>query len=80
MEFNVLTACILGGVNIKGGEGTITGMLLGTLILMVLLNGMQMMGVDSFFQSVATGVVLYIAVLLNTLMSRFGMSIKTSGA
>ncbi|MDR0651841.1 MAG: ABC transporter permease [Synergistaceae bacterium] len=80
MEFNVLTACILGGVNIKGGEGTITGMLLGTLILMVLLNGMQMMGVDSFFQSVATGVVLYIAVLLNTLMSRFRMKVKNIGA
>jgi ribose/xylose/arabinose/galactoside ABC-type transport system permease subunit len=38
------------------------------------------MGVDSFFQSVATGVVLYIAVLLNTLMNRFRMSVKTSGA
>jgi ribose/xylose/arabinose/galactoside ABC-type transport system permease subunit len=70
MEFNVLAACILGGVNIKGGEGSITGVLIGTLILMILLNGMQMMGVDTFYQSVATGIVLYAAVLLNA-ASRF---------
>ncbi|MDR3164846.1 MAG: ABC transporter permease [Synergistaceae bacterium] len=79
MEFNVLTACILGGVNIKGGEGTMTGTLLGALILMVLLNGMQMMGVDSFFQSVATGAALYIAVFLNTFMGRLRMNTRTSG-
>jgi ribose/xylose/arabinose/galactoside ABC-type transport system permease subunit len=72
MEFNVLAASILGGVNIKGGEGSVTGVFLGTLILMVLINGMQMMGVGSFYQTVATGIVLYIAVLLNAFISRFG--------
>lgn len=66
MEFNVVAACILGGVNIKGGEGTVTGVLIGTIILVVLINGMQMMGVDSFYQQVVTGVVLYLAVLLNS--------------
>jgi ribose/xylose/arabinose/galactoside ABC-type transport system permease subunit len=72
MEFNVLAASILGGVNIKGGEGSITGVFLGTLILMVLINGMQMMGVGSFYQTVATGIVLYLAVLLNAFIGRFG--------
>jgi ribose/xylose/arabinose/galactoside ABC-type transport system permease subunit len=70
MEFNVLAASILGGVNIKGGEGSTIGVFFGTLILMVLINGMQMMGVGSFYQTVATGIVLYIAVLLNAFIGR----------
>ena len=72
MEFNVLVATILGGVNIKGGEGSITGVFLGSLILMVLINGMQMMGIGSFYQTLATGIVLYIAVLLNVLVGKIG--------
>ncbi len=67
MEFSVIAAVILGGVNIKGGEGTIAGVVLGTLILMILTNGMKMMNIDSFFQQVVTGVVLYVAVLVNAL-------------
>lgn len=67
MEFSVIAAVILGGVNIKGGEGTILGVVIGTLILMILTNGMQMMGIDSFFQQIVTGIVLYVAVLVNSL-------------
>jgi ribose/xylose/arabinose/galactoside ABC-type transport system permease subunit len=70
MEFNVLAACILGGVNIKGGEGSIIGVFLGTLILTILINGMQMMGVQSFYQTVATGIVLYLAVLFYAFIGR----------
>jgi ribose/xylose/arabinose/galactoside ABC-type transport system permease subunit len=64
MEFAVIAGCILGGVNIKGGEGTITGMLLGTIILALLTNGMNMMGVNAFYQQVATGIVLLVAILI----------------
>jgi ribose/xylose/arabinose/galactoside ABC-type transport system permease subunit len=65
MEFNVIAGCILGGVNIKGGDGTIFGMLIGTIILAILTNGMNMMGVNAFYQQVATGVVILVAVLIN---------------
>jgi ribose/xylose/arabinose/galactoside ABC-type transport system permease subunit len=64
MEFAVIAGCILGGVNIKGGDGTITGMLLGTIILALLTNGMNMMGINAFYQQVATGIVLLVAVLI----------------
>ncbi len=64
MEFAVIAGCILGGVSIKGGDGTITGMLLGTIILALLTNGMNMMGVNAFYQQVATGIVLLVAVLI----------------
>ena len=64
MEFTVIAGCILGGVSIKGGDGTISGMLLGTVILALLTNGMNMMGVNAFYQQVAIGVVLLMAVLI----------------
>jgi ribose/xylose/arabinose/galactoside ABC-type transport system permease subunit len=64
MEFSVIAGCILGGINIKGGDGTVTGMLIGTVILIILTNGMNMMGVNAFYQQVATGVVILIAVLI----------------
>ena len=64
MEFAVIAGCILGGVSIKGGDGTITGMLLGTILLALLTNGMNMMGVNAFYQQVATGIILLVAVLI----------------
>jgi len=66
-EFRVVAACILGGVDIKGGEGTIAGVFTGTAIMVVLINGMLMMGVDSFYQDVATGIVLLAAVMINSM-------------
>lgn len=67
MEFAVIAACILGGVNIKGGEGSILGVTIGTAIMAVLVNGMQMMDIQSFYQNVVTGIVLLGAVLINHL-------------
>ena len=63
MDFEVVAACILGGVNIKGGEGTIIGVVIGTFIIACLKNGMQLMGIDIFYQNVMTGIVLILAVL-----------------
>lgn len=65
MEFSVISSCILGGVNIKGGEGSIVGVVLGTSILAILTNGMQMMDIQAFFQQVVIGIVLLAAVLIN---------------
>jgi ABC-type xylose transport system permease subunit len=70
MEFNVLSACILGGVNIKGGAGSIIGVVIGTFLLAILINGMQMIGIQSFYQQVITGIVLLAAVLINYMVSR----------
>ena len=70
MEFNVISACILGGVNIKGGEGSIAGVVIGTFLLAILTNGMQMMDIGSFYQQVVIGVVLLAAVLINVFSNR----------
>lgn len=66
-EFSVLVACVLGGTSIKGGEGSIVGMLGGALITVLLDNGMNMLNIQSFFQMVVKGSVLLIAILIYTL-------------
>lgn len=76
MDFDVVAACVLGGVNMAGGEGTITGVVIGTFIIVALKNGMQLMGIDSFYQNVATGVVLFIAVLVFSLFDMLAMKKK----
>lgn len=61
-EFGVITACVLGGVSIAGGEGKLGGVLVGLLITGVLNNGLIMAGVTEYYQMIITGAVLIIAV------------------
>ena len=75
-EFSVISACVLGGVNIKGGSGTVTGVVIGSYLLFTLTNGMRMMGIDTFFQQVVVGIVLLGAVLINSLVDRKSMKRK----
>lgn len=61
-EFDVLTAVVLGGVSVNGGVGKISNVISGILIIGVLNNGLVLMGVNTYIQSVIKGVVLLIAV------------------
>jgi ribose transport system permease protein len=63
-EFEVLAACVLGGISIKGGEGSIGRMVIGALIIGVLNNGMNMLDISSFYQQVVKGAVLLLAISL----------------
>jgi len=62
LEFDCLTAALLGGVSFKGGEGTIFGLIVGMLIIGVLNNAMQLAAFPDFSQTVVKGAVLLIAV------------------
>jgi ribose transport system permease protein len=62
LEFDCLTAALLGGVSFKGGEGTIFGLIIGILIIGVLNNAMQLASFPDFYQNVVKGAVLLIAV------------------
>jgi ribose transport system permease protein len=64
-ELVVLTAILLGGVSLLGGEGTIFGVLTGVLFLGLLGNGLILIGVASFWQNVASGVALILAIGLS---------------
>jgi D-xylose transport system permease protein len=65
MELDAVAACVIGGVSLKGGRGSVAGVLFGALIMAVLLNGMTLIAVDPQVKMVARGVVLVAAVWLD---------------
>jgi len=64
-EFTVIAACVIGGVSIAGGVGTVSGALLGALFLTVIGNALPVLQVSPFWQSALTGLVILAAVLIN---------------
>jgi ribose transport system permease protein len=65
-----ITAAILGGTSLRGGQGSIVGTVLGALLLTVLANGTVMMNVSGFWQRVIVGAVVLVAVLVDLLRRR----------
>jgi D-xylose transport system permease protein len=70
MELDAVAACVIGGTNLKGGRGSVAGVLLGALIMATLLNGMGLMGMESADKFIARGVVLALAVWADVRLSR----------
>ncbi|SDW69266.1 ribose ABC transporter permease [Paenibacillus sp. PDC88] len=64
-ELDAIAAVVLGGTSLTGGRGLIIGTLIGALIIGVLNNGLNLLGVSSFYQMVVKGVVIVIAVLID---------------
>ena len=63
-ELDALTAVILGGTGLKGGQGRLAGTVLGTFFVAVVLNGQNMLDVPYFYQLVSKGVIILIAMAL----------------
>ncbi len=66
-ELTAITAAIIGGTSLFGGKGSILGTMVGALIMGVLQNGLTLLAVQSFWQQVAIGVVLILAVYIDQL-------------
>ncbi|NLB21631.1 MAG: ribose ABC transporter permease, partial [Clostridium sp.] len=64
-ELDAIAAVVLGGTSMAGGIGTITGTAIGALIIGVLGNALNIMQVSSYYQDVAKGIVILIAVLMD---------------
>ncbi len=61
-ELDAIAACFIGGAAVTGGVGRVTGAIIGGLIMAVMSNGMQLMGIDQSIQQVVKGMVLLLAV------------------
>lgn len=72
MELDAIAAVVIGGASLSGGVGSIGGTLVGVLIIGVLRNGLNLLGVSPFIQQVVIGVVIALAVTLDTLRRRNG--------
>ena len=64
-ELDAIAAVVLGGTSLSGGKGRMFGTFIGILIIGVLNNGLNILGVSSFYQEVAKGAVILVAVLLD---------------
>lgn len=69
LELSVISACVLGGVSLAGGRATITGVVVGVLILGIAENVMNLLNIQAFYQYVVRGAILLFAVLLDNLRS-----------
>ena len=72
-EFDVIIAVFLGGVSTSGGEGSLVGTIIGIMIVGVLSNGLNLLGVNPFYQYVIKGVILVVAVMAD-------MALRGNGA
>ncbi|MBB6050525.1 L-arabinose ABC transporter permease AraH [Armatimonas rosea] len=70
LELQVISGCVLGGVSLTGGVGTISGMIVGVLIMGAVQNAMNLLNIPTFWQLVASGAILLTAVLLDKLKNR----------
>lgn len=71
-ELNVIAATVIGGTSLAGGEGSILGVAIGTVILEVLRNGLLLLGIDPYWQSVFVGLVIVAAVFIGQLRKGIG--------
>jgi len=69
-ELDAIAATVIGGTSLIGGEGSLTGTLIGALIMGVLRNGLNLLGVSSFLQQIVIGAVIIAAVLVDTMLKK----------
>lgn len=70
LELDVIAATVLGGTSLFGGAATVGGTIAGALFINVVRNSLNLMGVYPFWVQVVTGIILLIAILLNTVVNR----------
>jgi ribose transport system permease protein len=69
-ELDVIAAVVIGGASLAGGVGRVTGTIIGVLIIGVLRNGLNLLGVSPFIQQVVIGLVIALAVMTDVLRRR----------
>ncbi|MCW5221440.1 L-arabinose ABC transporter permease AraH [Verminephrobacter aporrectodeae] len=69
-ELNVISACVLGGVSLMGGRASMSGVLVGVLIMGTVQNAMSLLNIDVFYQYLVRGSILLAAVLVDQLKNR----------
>lgn len=66
-EMDAISAAVVGGVSLKGGVGSIWGVVCGALIIGIINNGMNLLGVSSYWQQVVKGIIIVLAIVLDQL-------------
>ncbi len=69
-EMDVIAACVIGGVSMSGGRGTVLGALLGGLVLSVIAKALPLVGINALAQNTVKGVIIVVVIVLNVLTQR----------
>lgn len=67
LELKVISAVIIGGASLKGGEGTVAGAFLGALLMAIIVNSLTLLGVDVYWNTLVIGATLLLAVTIDSL-------------
>ena len=72
-ELDAIAAVVIGGTSLSGGVGTVTGTLFGALLIAVMNNGLDLLGVDSNYQQIIKGLMIVVAVMIDTSREKEGV-------
>ncbi len=64
-ELDIIAAAVIGGTSLFGGEGSVVGVLLGAALLQIVRNGLVLLGVPAYWQTVAVGIMILVVILLD---------------
>ena len=70
MEMDVIAACVIGGVSLNGGQGSVVGVLFGALTMAVIGKALPLIGISQFWQQAIKGVIILAAIIINVLAQR----------
>ena len=71
MEMSAITIAMLGGISaVEGGRGSLSGVIVGTIIITMLNSGLQMAGINTIWRLAITGLILIVSIILNDVMNR----------
>ena len=69
-EMDVIAACVIGGVSMNGGRGSVVGTFLGALIIGVIAKALPLIGIDAIAQNLVKGAIILVVVVLNVITQR----------
>lgn len=69
-EMDVIAACVIGGVSMNGGRGSVGGVFLGALTMAIINKALPLVGIDSIAQNTVQGAIIMIVIIMNVLMQR----------
>ncbi len=69
-EMDVIAACVIGGVSMSGGRGSVAGTFLGALIIAIIAKALPLVGIDAIAQNLVKGIIILAVVILNVLTQR----------
>ena len=70
IEMDVIASCVIGGVSLNGGRGSVVGVFLGSLAMAIIGKTLPLIGVSQFWQSAIKGLIIIVAIIINVLAAR----------